>query len=96
MVSDGLDQDFLYRFWTEKVQIANDPRVARIDGKHYIIGDENDPSYFRGFGGSRFTIKFFDGPNAGKTITTTNLWYQGMIPDDFRDELPNNAEFLLS
>jgi hypothetical protein len=94
MVKYELDEEFLNRFWNEKVKIADDPSVARIGGEHYIIGDENDPSHFRGFDGDLFKIRFFRGPNAGKTITTTNLWHQGKIPDNFRDVLFDNAEFV--
>lgn len=57
------------------------------NGRHYVIGDENNNDYFRGFGGSKFTIKFFD----GRIVKTSNLWYQGEIPERFRDELPDNA-----
>lgn len=47
------------------------------------------PGAFRGFSGRRFWIRFKD----GSTLTTNNLWYQGKIPDEFRDELPDTAEF---
>lgn len=67
--------------------------------KHIIIGGEcyqdggdikNPSSYmFLGFSGRRFWIRYFD----GKEITTNNLWYQGKIPDEFRDQLPDTAEF---
>ena len=36
-----------------------------------------------------FWIRFKD----GHTITTNNLWCHGTIPEDFRNKLPDNAEF---
>jgi len=35
-------------------------------------------------------IKFRD----GRSVTSTNLWCQGTIPLQYRDELPDNAEFV--
>ncbi len=64
---------------------------AIIDGTHYVIGDEDSKeTYFRGFGGAKFHIKF----NDGTEITTTNLWYQGVPSEHFKDKFPNNAEFI--
>ena len=75
-------------FWLEYVARKNDKDVVRCDGVHYVIGDENSPSCFRGFGGTRFTIYFKD----GRVVKTSNLWYQGAIPKEFRDELFDNAK----
>jgi hypothetical protein len=68
--------------------------VARIGGSHYIIGKEDTKLSPRGFAGRQFKIKFVAGPHAGKEITTTNLWHQGSIPDEFQAQLPNNAEWV--
>lgn len=88
--SDGLC--FSCYFWREKVELAvtHPDRVVRVDGVHYFIGDENASKTFRGFAGHRFKIKF----NDGREVTTTNLWCQGDIPENFQDRLPNNAQFL--
>ena len=43
----------------------------------------------KGTKGTEYTIKFFN----GKKITTTDLWLCGKIPEEFKDELCNNAEF---
>lgn len=61
--------------------------VAIIDGHHYIIEDEFSTSSFRGFGGRKFQILFDD----GYSVATTNLWYQGEIPQEFG--IKNNAKF---
>lgn len=81
---------FQREFWQQKLlDDAREPdRVAIIDGTHYYIDDEDD-SRFRGFDGAKFVIKFHD----GREVTTTNLWCQGDIPDEFRDLFPNNADF---
>lgn len=65
-------------------------QVAIIDGTYYSIGDESDPSSFRGFGGRRFQIEF----NDSYKVITTNLWCGGEISSKYwRDRLPNNARF---
>jgi len=71
-------------FWTK----ALDDSAVIIDGTCYHVDDENEKSYFRGFGGARFVIEF----NDGRRITTTNLWYQGKIPKKFIKE--DNAKFV--
>ena len=81
---------FQCNFWLEKVEIAKQEKAVRIKGRHYIIGLE-DPQVrmFRGSGGTKFTVSFFD----GRVVETTNLWHQGQIPEHFRERLPDNAEF---
>lgn len=78
---------FTCTFWTEQAQDQRD--AVRIDGWHYRIGEDKG-NVFRGHGGKRFTIKFYD----GRIVNTSNLWHQGKIPEHFRAELPNNAEFV--
>ena len=79
---------FYCDFWIEKINIKDKPNVARINNNHYVIEPNN--AFFKGYGGQEFTIKF----NDGKIVTTHNLWYQGKIPEIFRDRLPNNAKFI--
>ena len=75
--------------WRERLPLVGNPDVAIIDGTFYTIGDENDPSPFRGFGGDKFVIKFKD----GREVTTTNLWCGGNISDAWKPQFPNNADF---
>lgn len=78
-------------FWLSNVARKDSPKVARIDGTHYVVCREtNERAAFRGFGGHRFRIRFED----GREIETTNLWCQGRIPERFATRLPNNAQFL--
>ena len=76
-------------FWLNWCLRKNDPRIARIAGEQYIVGDEDDPSKFRGFDGAKFIIVWFD----GRSETTTNLWYNGQIPTRFLKRMPDNAKF---
>lgn len=79
------DECFTRGFWQETL---NDTAII-INGKCYHVGDEDDTSsYFRGFGGARYKIQF----NNGKIIETTNLWLNGIIPDEFK--VPDNAKFI--
>lgn len=77
--------------WTGLIIGKDNKDRVRVDGSHYMIGPENNhPSHCKGFGGAKWKIRFKDGREA----ETTNLWHQGQIPDIFKDELPDNAEFI--
>ena len=75
--------------WRERLPLVKNPDVAIIDGTFYTIGDENDPSPFRGFGGDKFVINFKD----GRRVTTTNLWCGGEISKAWKSQFPDNANF---
>lgn len=62
-----------------------------MDGEHYLICDEKGSRGFRGFGGHRFDIEFFD----GRRVSTTNLMHQGTVPAKWRERFPDNAQFVL-
>lgn len=80
---------FNCNFWTDLALHRTASNMVRIDGTHYMIGTEEGPASCKGFNGKRFKIKFDD----GRVVETTNLWHQGVIPQLFRDLLPNNATF---
>jgi hypothetical protein len=75
---------FTKGFWQETL---NDTAII-INGKCYHVGDEDDTSCFRGFGGARYKIQM----NDGRIIETTNLWTNGIIPEEFAR--PDNAKFI--
>ena len=77
-------------FWQAylKMRERNNPNAVVVDGVHYYI--ERGNTFDKGFGGAEVRIKFHD----SREVTTTNLWYQGAIPDHFRDRLTDNAVFL--
>jgi hypothetical protein len=79
-------------FWQRIVEQYGNPRHVVVKSTHYQIGPE-DPIIrrsWRGFRGDRYNIKFHD----GRTVISTNLWCQGTIPAQFREQLPDNAEFV--
>lgn len=84
--SDCFDKNY----WNEHIENKNDLNVARINGFHYIIKDENEDVVFKGSSRRKFTIKF----NDGRIVEATNLWQQGAIPDEYRDVLTDNAIFI--
>ena len=78
-------------FWHKMLPLVKNSNVAIIDGTFYTIGDENASQFKfnRGFGGDKFVINFKD----GRKVTTTNLWYEGHIPEYWRPQFPDNADF---
>lgn len=78
-------------FWMDKIQ---NPPVNReiINGHHYIIHPfaKRPHNVILGFGGHEFYIRRFD----GTLIKSNNVWHQGKIPEHFRKDLPDTADFL--
>lgn len=83
---------FTCNFWRDMLEedAKRPPHThCMIDGTHYVIGDEDSKSYFRGFGGARFQIEF----NDGHRVVTTNLWCQGNPEGYWKEKFPDNAKF---
>jgi hypothetical protein len=79
-------------FWEDHIEAdksINKDTFVIVDKGHYLINPEKATG-MRGFGGRPFYIKF----NDGRKICSTNLWYQGIIPEYFIDRMPNNAIFV--
>lgn len=93
-------------FWQNKVQwrengdrtltSRNDTYqrpVIRCNGHHYTIGKEPAPGTRSrdclGHAGAKFCFRLLA---TGEEIVSHNVWYQGRIPCDFRELLPDNAE----
>lgn len=76
--------------WDELMEYKEES--VRIEGGHFMIGEEDGNRMFRGFGGRKFKIRFFD----GREVETTNLWHQGTIPEIWRGKgrLEDNAEWV--
>jgi hypothetical protein len=72
------------------VRDGDDPlkRVV-VNGDHYYLGDDK-PGGFKGFGGHRWEIEFFD----GRKVITHDLWHQGTVPPKWRERYPDNAKFI--
>lgn len=80
---------FTRKFWNNIME-EKDEHVI-VDGTCYAIA--NTPiNGFCGFGGCRFKIKMFD---TGEVIETDNLWYQGKIPEEYRNQFPDTAQFIV-
>ena len=82
---------FKCAFWMDK--IANPPpnRVI-IGGFHYTIHPfvKRPNNVIKGFAGREFYVRKLD----GTLIKSNNVWCQGEIPPQFRDKLPDTANFL--
>lgn len=76
-------------FWTEKAALAHTRESVRVKGNLYFIEDENSKCE-RGFGGQYHKIKF----TSGRVVESTNLWYNGEVPEHFKSVLSDNAEFI--
>ena len=57
-----------------------------IDGMRYSLGTGNSG----GMAGRKFVIEYF----SGEIVETHDLWCQGEVPEYFREEIPDTAEFL--
>lgn len=89
------DLCFTCNFWKKYVGLKNDPRSVRINGEHYWLGDDNGtPDRYKGYGGRQFKIRCLNVSGSSITVTTTDLWYQGEIPERFRADLPDNANWI--
>ena len=78
-------------FWLghAETDLTREPHTVVItdDYWHYIIGDEDSTSHFRGFGGAKVTITFKD----GTIVNSTNLWCQGQIDPELQYLFKPNA-----
>jgi len=79
-------------FWRKLINARTNPKHVVVKGVHYQIGPEDREikRQWRGFHGDRYVIHFHD----GRQVISTNLWCQGTIPLQFREQLPDNAEFV--
>jgi len=82
------------RKWGARPAVTSPFRdVVRVDGTHYTaayIGIRGGPNQGKGFGGSVIRWRWLDDPE-GKVYETNSMWFQGRIPEEFRDRLPDNA-----
>ena len=78
---------FTTKFW--QLIIAEKDQHIVAGGKCYSVGDNSDQ--WRGCDGQRF---YYEDLATGELHTTDNLWYQGDIPPEFRDQLPDTVRFV--
>jgi hypothetical protein len=80
-----MDEDYIKKYWTDVVKHKDDKFQFRIENTCYV----HDPSNNKGFGGIVFRIVMLE---TSETVCY-NLWYLGVIPENYRTELPDNAKF---
>lgn len=80
---------FECNYWYNLFLRKDDKDVIRLEGIHRSLGEDKPttPDRFKGSCGSKYVVEFMD----GRIVTTTDLWYQGKIPDVWKAELPDNA-----
>lgn len=77
--------EFTVNYWA--TQRADRRGAVVVDATHYRIGPEDGGSAsVRGYGGRSFT---FDPIKDGPSVTSTNVWYQGDIPEFCIKEFPD-------
>lgn len=76
----------------EIIEDINNPRRVIVNGGCYWRKDYNKtaPSHCLGFGGSVYKIRM----HTGEEYTTNDLWFNGEIPEIFRDRIKDNAVFI--
>lgn len=86
-------------FWSEHHRLDNENAGRRgrgeavvVDGAHYIVNPVvENPRVPRalGMGGRLMRFRLQD----GRVLESNDVWFQGDIPERWRDRLPDNAEF---
>lgn len=79
---------FSKNFWLEIIQEKDKHLIVK--GECYCLGNE-DSLGPRGCGGRKFRLRNLQ---TGEIVETTNLWCQGDIPEEFRDQLLDTHEFI--
>lgn len=82
-------------FWQNLYnKMNNDPRWVRIEGKSYIFASFNDvsPKGWNKFGYQNL-IGYAKLKNKD-VIHSNNVWFQGKIPEEFKELMPDNAEWV--
>lgn len=77
-------------FWEQRSKEVKPSRLI-IDGETYSDGGNkpNDRKDFLGFAGRVWKIE-----RDGNIWETNNLWYGGVIPQEYREVMPDNARFV--
>lgn len=87
-----IDQNLCFHclLWQDRVN-ENDPKRLIIEGGMYSDGGDQPSNHSNtlGFGGRRFKIE-----RDGLVWSTNNLWFAGVVPEEWREKLPDNAKFL--
>lgn len=95
MSTTRLTDELSKKYWDARIERAKQNNLNQVilNGFCYQIvpdEDELDPNA-RGFDGMRFVIYFKD----GRRVVTHNLWANGLVPDELRADLPDNADKII-
>jgi len=89
---------FACDYWLLRVSRIGHPDQIVIDGHCYQNSGDKSGQHehcgktgFMGFGGHRFTWKMLE---TGEVQTSNDMWSNGTIPQHFRDQVPDNAEWV--
>lgn len=88
----GNHQCFTKKYWKDIIKEKEYHPIIKgvcycLDINHPIVEDRGQ---HLGYGGRIFKIRYFN----GKIIKTNNLWYNDVVPEWCRNDLPDNAEFM--
>lgn len=78
-------------FWQDRIDTPPYSHEV-IGGKYYIVNPSVRRPINRIKGGRG--MEYYIRRNDGTLIKTNNLWFQGEIPKQFRDRLPDTARFI--
>lgn len=81
-------------FWQDLYNRMKDsPKWVRINGESFIFTNINDipPKGWNKYGHSN--TKGYAKLRDGSVIRSENIWYQGKIPEEFKELIPDNAEY---
>ena len=89
---DGHQMCFTCNHWRQQLEWdkeRGEHNWAIVNGHHYVLEPKAPKeSPFKGFGGAKTLVKFFD----GTVIECENLWHQGEIHNPYwRELMPDNA-----
>ena len=82
---------FTKRFWAG--QLRDRSNAAVVNGEHYRFSSQPPTvrSDLRGCGGRTFHLRNL---GTGEVTTSSDLWWQGVIPDFARPAFPDTHEFV--
>ena len=86
---------FTCNYWREfERRLEADHAYMTIIGGHVYSPGNRTSGSFRGMAGRRFDIEYVEpSVNAGKRITTFDLWSGSAMPEDIRAKWPDTARF---
>lgn len=100
-IVDGTTHDAFWDHWLDRHVNHNDTTedgfpIVRCESRHYVVSPQKDAARYRqsnggsslGFGGHQWTFALAD----GTTLTSNDVWSQGLIPLKYRSRMPDNAE----